>query len=138
VAEENVAPQSFFMWFVSALGANGVLIILAGFITFIFTLIVVIRGKQMAGLALVFIVPIPALIGIFGAMQRVVSAFSVLAMADVEIKLSEVAMVVSESMVRPMSGMLAMGPSYLLAMLWLFIRSVTTDSNRDQCNAVAN
>ena len=131
MAEENPAPQSLVMWVASALGVKfGLFIALAAIVAFVLTLAVVIRGKAAsAGSALAFIVPLPALVGLFGAMEELVATFSVLSRSDVEIKVAQLALVATEAVIRPMAGLLAIAPSYLLAMTWLLIRSFRSDKS---------
>lgn len=120
------APQSYVSWVISALGLPYLcLLLLAGTLCFLFALAVVVRGRgPMAASALVLIVPIPLLIGIFIAIQGAIAAYQVIAASPVAPKPSEVAAGNSAALVAPMVGMLMMIPSYLVAATGAFVRSM--------------
>ena len=72
---------------------------------------------------MLLLVPLPLLLGLFGALKASIASFSVIAMSDVGLKPSEVAGGVSEMLVIPMFGLLLMGPSYVTALIGLMVRS---------------
>lgn len=118
-------PRSLLSWFYMALGPFYLgLLLLAGLLCFVLTLVIVTRGRGgMSSTALLFIVPIPLLIGIFGAIQGAINSFTVIAMGGATPKASEIAQGVSLSLVAPLFGMLLMLPSYGVAVLGSLFRS---------------
>jgi hypothetical protein len=121
-------PQSFLMWVVMTLGINSLLIPLCAAVSFGLTILLLVRGKgPSVGPALLFIVPMPLLLSLAGALKGSIASFAVLAMSDVTLKSSEVAAGVSEALLGPMMGLLMMAPSYLAAVIGLLIRSLQAE-----------
>ena len=114
-------------WMFSALGAQYTFLLpLAGIISFVLALLLVIRGKgPMAGAAIVLIVHIPFLIGIFAAIQGAINSYSIIALMDSTPMPTAVASGISTALFAPLVGMLVMVPSYAAAALGAFIRSMT-------------
>ena len=135
---ENGEPfvgQSYLMWFLQTLGLGGLLVALAALTAFVLTLVVVLRGRGTnVGAALVFIVPLPVLVSVFWVLKGMIASFSVITTSNVELKGSEVAGGISEMLVTPFFGLLSMAPSYLLAMFFLFGRSVQAGSTGEASN----
>jgi hypothetical protein len=131
MAEEFAEPvrQSYLMWFFSALGWRYTLLLpLAGLLAFVLTLLVVTRGKGAAQVgALLFIVPLPVLVGIYGVVEGLIASYQVIAMTSISPKPSAIAEGVSMSLVTIMVGMVLATPSYLLAVAGLIVRSLTRD-----------
>lgn len=131
---DNLEPvrQSFLHWIFMALGVKYTLLLpLAAFIAFVLTLIVLLRGKgPMAAAALFFIVPMPFLIGIYGAIEGQIAVYQVIAATAVQPKPSELAEGTSMALVAPMVGMLLMIPAYALAIAGLIVRSLMAGSER--------
>jgi len=97
---------------------------MAGFVAFVLTVIYVVRGRgALGGISLLFIVPMPFFLGIFGALEGVIRAYSVIAISAAAPKPSEIAAGISMALVVPMDGLVCMAPSYIVAMLGLFARS---------------
>lgn len=118
-------PQSYLMWVVTALGINSLLIPLCAAVSFGLTILVLLRGKgPLTGVALLFIVPMPLVLGFWGALKGSIASFAVIAMSDVAVKPSEVAGGVAEALLGPLTGLVLMAPSYLAAMIGLVIRCV--------------
>jgi len=122
---QQPGPQSMLQWVISSLGfPYAILLPMAGLLAFVLTMIYVLRGRGvLGGISLLFIVLMPFFIGIFGALDGAIRAFSVIAMSDVSVKSSEIAAGVSEALVVPTVGLLFMAPSYIVAMAGLFARS---------------
>jgi len=115
-----------------ALGPKYVVLLgVAALVAFLLTLIVVVRGRgPMAAAALVFIVPLPLLVGVFGALEGVMSYWSVIAASSTAPKPSELAAGIAMALVAPMAGMLLMAPSYALALLGSLVRSFLAPADR--------
>lgn len=138
IAEEAVpaAPpavyrhESLAMWIVRSMGVVGVLVLGAGAFCFVVTLLVTIRGQgPFACAALVLLVPIPFLIGLFGMGKGIIASFQVIAFASVDVKASEICTGISEALVTPMLGLVVMVPSYLVGTLGSIIRSFAKPSD---------
>lgn len=128
--EFQPVPQSLVTWTMMALGPYGFLLVVAGLVSFIVSLLVVIRGRgPLAAAALVLIVPLPLLIGVFGAWHGATVAFGTIGLSGADVKTSELAPFLSEMFVRPIVGMLLMIPGYLVAAGGSFIRSITAGVN---------
>jgi hypothetical protein len=130
MAEEfEPVRQSYLMWLFSALGWKYALLLpLAGLLTFGLTLLLVTRGKGAAQVgALLFIVPLPVLIGIFGVVEGLIASYQVIAASAVMPKPAHVAEGVSMSLVAVMLGMVLATPSFLAATVGLIVRSFIPD-----------
>jgi hypothetical protein len=121
--------QSFLSWILTALGFKyAILLPGSALVGFVLTLIIVVRGKgPMAGVALVLIVPVPLLIGLFEAIEGGISSFKVIATLAKDPAPGQVAAVISTVLVAPMVGMLLMAPSYILATLGSLFRSFSAN-----------
>jgi hypothetical protein len=113
-----------------ALGPKYIVLLgLGGLLAFVLTLIVVLRGRgPMAGAALVFIVPIPFFIGLYGAVDGAIASYTIIANSVLQPKPSEIAQGFSLALATPLVGMLLMAPSYALAMFGLMARSLADGS----------
>lgn len=115
--------ESFLMWMIRCMGPIGLLIPVAGLCSFALTLVVVIRGKgPFAFAALVFLVPIPFLLGLFGTIQGMILSL-VIATSTVAPKPSEISDGIATSLFNPMLGLVFMTPSYLAATIGAIFRS---------------
>ena len=122
--------QSSLTWFFSSLGWKYTLLLpMAGLFSFVVVLVLILRGKgpAMVG-ALVFLVPLPFFIGVFGVVDGLAASFQVIAMSDVAPKPSRLANAISMSLVSAWVGMFLSVPGYLLAVAGLIIRSFGVDS----------
>ena len=124
--EVEPVQQSFLNWMMAALGFNyAILLALAALAAFVLASIIVVRGRgPMAGVALVFIVPVPMLIGIFAAIQGAMSTYIVIATSGATPKPSELATGISMALVAPLAGMLLMVPSFAVAAIGCFVRAL--------------
>lgn len=120
------APESFLTWVFRALGLKySVLLPLAAIVAFVLTLVVLLRGKgPMAAAALVFIVPMPFFVGLYGGIDGLIAIYTIIAASAAQPKPSELAEGTSMALAAPMIGMLLMAPAYLLAMVGLFVHSM--------------
>ena len=123
--------QSLLSWMLSALGFPYVVFLpLAGLVCFVLALVVVLRGRgPMSGPALILIVHVPLLIGVFAAIQGGIASYTVIATSTSAPKPSEVAEGISTALVAPMVGMLLMVPSYATAAFGTFIRCLAASSD---------
>jgi hypothetical protein len=116
---------SMLSWTFRALGWTYTLALsLAGLIAFALALIIVIRGGSYAGSALVFVVPIPLLVGLLGFLDGLISGYQMLATPNSAPRPWEMAEAVSTSLVTPLVGMLLMAPAYLVATGGLIFRAL--------------
>ena len=122
---DEAQPQSLLAWFWTALGPMYLgLLPLAGLISFVLALVIVLRGRGgMSSTALLLVVPLPFLVGIFGAIHGLISSYSVIAAGGSTVKAAEVASGISLSLVAPLLGMLLMAPSYIVALVGSLVRS---------------
>lgn len=97
---------------------------LAAFFSFVLTVLLVIRGGQYAGAAIVLVVPLPFLIGLYGFFEWMIVSFNVIASASSAPRPAEVAMGVATALYTPLVGLLLMVPSYLVATGGLFLRAL--------------
>lgn len=128
--------ESYLLWLFHALGFRySVLLSAAGLLSFVLTLIVVRRGKgPMVGAALLFIVPLPFLIGLYSVLEAVDAVCTVLAASTTTPTSSELAQGIGMSLAALWVGMLLAAPSYLVAVLGLFQRSLAENSDRSPPN----
>lgn len=127
---ELVPPRpSYLSWILTALGYKySILLPLSALVGFVFTLIIVLRGKgSMAGVALLLIIPVPFLMGVFAAVEGGISAYRIIATLENTPSPGHFAAVISTLLVAPMVGMLLMVPGYVLATLGAFFRSFSAD-----------
>lgn len=131
--EEDFEPprrqESYLAWLVRSLGWRYTLFLpLAAMLSCVLTGVLLLAGKgKSTGAAIAFVVAIPFLIGVFGMFDGLMSSFIVLSQSGTSPKPSEIAEGISTSIVTPLVGMFLMGPSYLLATVGLFIRSLKGD-----------
>lgn len=120
------APPSLLSWFFHALGVQyTILLPLAGLLSFVLALALVLRGRgPMATAALLLAVALPLLVGVYGALDGAIMSFIVIARSSVTPKPSEVAQGVAMSLVTPMAGTWAMAPAFLVAVVGSLVRSL--------------
>src|SRR5581483_5717516 len=95
-------------------------------VAFVLSLVIVFRGRgPLAGAALVFVVPMPFFIGLYGALEGAIAMYSVIAATVVQPKPSELAYGTSLALAAPLVGTLLMAPAYLVATVGSFVRSLT-------------
>lgn len=118
--------QSFLMWMIQALGIFGLIVPVLALAIFLGACVVVATSRRPAVIAayLAF-VPLPFVISVMGFLKGIVSSFSVIAMAGVTLKGSEIAGGVSESALVLYVGLISTLPSYLVVAIGLFVRTVT-------------
>jgi len=127
--DEDLPSQNFLVWFVKALGWRYMLLLpAAALLSFVLTAVLLVAGKgRTTGAALVFIVAIPFLIGLFGMFDGMLASFLEIARSTASVKPSVMAAGVSMSISTPLVGMLLMVPSYLLATVGLSVRALQSD-----------
>jgi hypothetical protein len=118
-------PQSRFMWMISSLGVNTAFLPLAALVAFAVVLVLILRGKgpEMVG-AILLVVPLPMYVGLWGAVGAIVASGAVIALADVDVKQSELWGGISEMFVNIQVAMLLTVPAFLLATIGLVIRAL--------------
>jgi hypothetical protein len=125
----DAPSENFFVWFIGALGWKYALLMPAsGLLSFVLTAVLVIAGKgRTTGAALVFIVAMPFMIGLFGMFDGMLASFMVIGRSTAVIKPSVYAQGMSVAISTPLLGLLLMVPSYLLATAGLTIRALKND-----------
>ena len=128
--ESPPGAQSLLSWMFSALGIGyGILLPLAGLVCFLLVLVVVLRGRgPLAAAALILIVHVPLLIGLFAAFQGAIASFTVIATSASTPKPSELAAGISTALFAPLVGVLFMVPAYATAALGALVRSLGPES----------
>ncbi len=118
-------PSSKLQWFVSALGPSYLMLLaLAGFLAFILTVVLVIKGKgPLVGASLWFAVTMPLWVGVLGFFDGMIDSFIIIAQSTTSPKPAEVASGFSTALVTPLVGLWLMAPSFLVATLGSLIRS---------------
>lgn len=134
--EPEIAPvrETYLHWLYMALGIKYTLLLpLAALVSFVVALIIVVRGRgPLAGAALLFIVPMPFLVGIYGAIEGAIEMYQVVAAISTQPKASEMARGISMTLATPLVGMLLMVPAYAVAVVGLFIRAmIESNAARD-------
>ena len=124
--EVNPVSSSMLSWMLSALGpVYAILLPSVALVCFVFTLLIVIRGRgPMASAALVFVVCAPLLIGGFAAIHGALDSYRVIATAATSPKPSQWAEGVSTALVAPLTALLLAMPSYVIATLGALVRSL--------------
>lgn len=127
IGKEMAEPvqMSYLRFLFQALGFRySVLLPAVALLAFVLVLVLIIRGKgpALTG-ALLFLVPLPVLVGVFAAVDGMLSAFQVISMANVSPKPSEFAMGISMSLVSVFLSFLLTVPSYILATCGLIARA---------------
>jgi hypothetical protein len=117
--------QNFLMWMLECLGLFGLLAVLAAVVIFFGSWIVVFTVRRPAVIAsyLVFLL-FPLLLAVTGALKGLVGAFSVMAMAGVELKMSQIVGALSEVLVLPLTALMLTLPSFLVVAVGLFVRTL--------------
>jgi hypothetical protein len=132
-AHEAPRQQSMLLYTFNAIGWRYTLALpLAGLLAFVLALIVVLRGGPSAGPALLFIVPIPLLVGVMGFFDGMVMSFNVIALSEAAPKPNQIADGIATSLVTPIIGMLLMAPAYFVAMGGLFLRTLAGEREPKQ------
>jgi len=124
--------QTLLSWMFTALGFRyAILLPLAGLLSFLLALLIVLRGKgPMACAALILIVHVPLFIGVFAAIQGAIASYTVIAMSAAAPKPSDLAVGISTALVAPLVGLIVMVPGYAIAALGALIRSF--DANGEE------
>jgi hypothetical protein len=117
--------QSLLGWIVGALGYHyAILLPLSALVSFVLTLILVTRGKgPMAGFALLLIIPVPLLVGMWTAIEHGILAIRAINLIDSDPRPGHFAAIALKSLVGPLVGMAFMAPSYVLAIIGCLSRS---------------
>jgi len=132
VQEQLVLQQDHLRWVAETLGPTYfVTMMAAAGIALLLTLVVVCCGYgSRAGTALWFLVPLPFWVGIGFMLDRMYATFSAAAIASAEPASADLFTGLSVALVGPIAGLVLMVPSYLLATLGTFARSLFADEVR--------
>ncbi|MBX9792225.1 MAG: hypothetical protein K2Y37_25155 [Pirellulales bacterium] len=124
--------QSLLHFYYSALGLRySVMLPLAALVGFTLVLLVIIRGRgPLASAAILISLSLPLLVGLHGALDGLIAAFTVIAASDTQPKPSEIAMGWRMALVAPLTGMFLMGPSLLAALVGSVMRSMRDGETR--------
>jgi hypothetical protein len=118
-------PTSSALWLLTSLGLFGLLATAMGLLNFVGACVVVCLARRPSVVAayMVFLF-LPLLLGALGAVKGMVSAFSVVAMSGVDVKLSLIVAAVSEALVNPLVALMLTIPSFLVLAIGLFIKTI--------------
>ena len=121
--EERPEVLSFVL---DGIGWYFVPLLLAGIIGFVLALIIVRRGKgPMAGAALLLVVHLPLLIGLFAASQGMISFLLLWAWGPA--KAEDLMRAIARALVTPTVSLLVMIPSYAVGAVGALIRALSAD-----------
>jgi hypothetical protein len=127
-----MTQQSFLGWTISALGVYMLILPVVALLCVVLILLVLIRGKgAMAAATLILVPPIPMLVGIFAAVQGLLTSYTVIAAAGSP-RPADVAVGVSTSLVAPLAAMLLTAPIYAVAVVGALVRSMLPESEHPQ------
>ena len=119
--------QSYLAWSYQALGMRyAVLIPLTGFLLFFGALVLVSMCKRPAPIKtyLLFFVPLPILLGVFGTLEGLILSFQVISMSSASPHAQEVFSALATSLFSTLVGMLVAAPAYFVTAIGLFVRSL--------------
>jgi len=125
---EMPVRHNMMTWMINALGPiYGLAIPLAGLAVFVGSCLVVALSKRPAVIAsfLVFL-PLPVLIGVFGSVQGVISAFATVSGGGAEVPGDIVAACFATALFTTFLGLIVSGPSYLVLAFGLFFRTLAS------------
>lgn len=127
--EDVPRQQSYLEFLVNGLGIYVLLLPFAALVSFVLVLVLVIRGKGgWAAAAIVLIVPVPLLLGFLGVIEGLMAMYQVIAASGSDPKPSAVAEGIAQSLVTAWVGMLLSIPTFLLAVVGSFVRSLSGDT----------
>lgn len=116
-------------WIVQSLGPIGFFMLLVAFVIFLGACVAVAKGKRPEVIAsYAAFVPIPFFLGLFAGLKGTIASFSVVAMADVPLKGSEIAEGIAAALLTPTLGLMTMFPSYLVLGIGWLMRLSGSDS----------
>lgn len=126
--------QSFLSWMLRALGYKYAwLLPLVSLVCLVLTWVVAFRARgATAGAALLLIVPVPLLIGLFAGIEHAIAALRVVATGVGSPRESQLAEGISATLVAPMVGLLLTAPGYVVATIGSLIRSFRNDTKGDR------
>ena len=129
--ETTVEQQNILAWMFHALGPMYILLLpLAGLTAFVLAFLIVTRGRgPMAAAALVLVVHIPLLVGLFGVVHGMLASLSVIAQSSATPKPAEIAQGISLSLFAAIVGMFLCAPAYLTAAIGSFARCMKAKSD---------
>lgn len=122
--------ENFLIWFIGAMGWRYFLTLPASALcSFLLVALLLAKGKgSHLGAAMVFIVAIPFLIGLCAMLDSLITVYMVLAGSTVAPRYDQLAHGISISLVAPITALVLMVPSYLLATIGLTIRAFQGNS----------
>lgn len=123
--------QSLLAWAASALGPSYIILLpLSALVSFAFVVILLFRGRgPMAAASILLFVHAPLLIGVFAAIQGLISSYQVIALSGATPKPAEVAVGFSTALFAPLVALVFQTPSYVAAAVGTFIRSLLDRPN---------
>jgi hypothetical protein len=128
--------QSLLSWAISALGPMYIVLLpLSALLSFVVVLVLLFRGRgPMAAASILLFVHAPLMIGIFAAVQGLISVYYIMAMSGTTLKPADTAAGYATALLAPAIAMLLMAPSYIAAAAGTFLRAVFS---RDDANSTA-
>ena len=128
--EDLPRQQSYLEFMFNSLGWRYTFLLpLAALVSFVLILVLALRGKGSAvPAALVLLVPLPIIVGIFGVVDGMLASFQVIAMSNTAPRPAEYAHGISMSLMTLFVGILLAVPGYVLAVCATFVRSLVGDT----------
>ncbi len=126
MASSEAVPQSFLSMTFQSLGFfYTAALFFAALVSFVLTIVILVRGRgPMSAAALVLIVNVPLMIGLFAAFQGMIASMQVMAMSGSTPKPAELMAGFATAMFAPLTALFLMVPSYSVAAIGAFIRSM--------------
>jgi hypothetical protein len=126
----STAREALGMQIFNALGWRyAMLLPLSALVSFALILILVLRGKGSAvPAALMLLVPLPIIVGVFGVVDGLMASFQVIARSNAAPTHAMYAQGIYMSLTTFLVGLLLAVPGYLLAVAVTFVRSLLGDS----------
>jgi hypothetical protein len=130
-------PPTLLEWYIQSLGWMYTLLLpLSALIAFVLTVALLVFGKgRFTGAALLFIVPLPLLLGMLGTVDGMITSLQVIDSRTSAIPSYEVAYAASSSLATAVVGLWLTVPNWLLATVGLFIRALLRDPTEPVASA---
>ena len=137
IAAAETQRQSLISWFATALGPFYMFALLgSGLLLFFVACAAVLVSRRPGVIAsLLALVPLPLMIGAFGAVHGAINALQVMAMSGASPKPAEIAQGYSMCLVSLLVGILAAFPGYLVLAIGLVVRTITWRPSQTQSSS---
>lgn len=131
-SEFNPVGSSFLHWMYLALGVKfSILLPLAGIVACAMTAFLVVRGRgPFAATATVLMVTLPLWVGLYGALESLITSYRIIGAAADGPKLNETADAFFWSLAAPLVGVLMMIPAFLAAVIGSTVRALAMNPDK--------